>query len=67
MSDEHVIEVIHLRHRLRALAALASIDGEVLQTLDRFRDLSEVLDDIDLRFEHARWRVRFEQIGPFKC
>lgn len=67
MSDEQAIEVIQLRHRLRAMAALTSVDTEAVQTLDRFRDLSELLDDVDLRFEHARWRVRFEQMGALKC
>jgi hypothetical protein len=49
------------------MSALTCVDNEVVQTLDRFRDLSELLDDIDLRFEHARWRVRFEQMGTLQC
>jgi len=64
MSDETAIEVIRLRHRLRAMAALTALHThhEASQTLERFRSLSESLGDPDLLFEHARWRVHFEQI-----
>lgn len=63
MSDEQAAEVIRLRHRLRAMLSLASPQGDALQALCRLRDLSEQLDDLDLRFEHERWRTRFELVG----
>lgn len=64
MSDEQAAEVIHLRHRLRTMLALASPRGDAREALERFRNLSEQLDDLDLRFEHDRWRTRFELVGP---
>jgi hypothetical protein len=65
MSDELATEVIRLRHRLRAMAAVPGFDArsEAAQTLERFRALSESLGQDDLLFELARWRVQFEQLG----
>lgn len=65
MSDELATEVIRLRHKLRAMAALPCFEGhhDPHTTLNRFRDISESLGDTDLLFEHARWRVQFEQLG----
>jgi hypothetical protein len=64
MSDELAIEVIRLRHRLRAMAALPGYEQqEADNALERFRDISSSLGDPELLFEHARWRVQFEQLG----
>lgn len=66
MSDEQALEVIRLRHRLRALALVvghADSWAEAAGTLDRFRALSERLGDPDLLSEHVRWRVRFKNLG----
>ncbi len=41
MSDEQAAEVIHLRHRLRTMLALASPRGDAREALERFRSLSE--------------------------
>ncbi len=61
MSDEQASEVIKLRHRLRA-AALRGEHDDVIETLERFRLLSETLGDPTLCMEATRWRVRFEQV-----
>jgi hypothetical protein len=66
MSDEQAAEVIHLRHRLRTMLALASPEGDAYQALERLKNLSEQLDDLDLRFEHARWQTRFGLLGRMK-
>jgi hypothetical protein len=65
MSDELAIEVIRLRHGLRAMAALPCFEQREAAdtTLERFRDISQSLGDPELLFEHARWRVQFEQMG----
>lgn len=63
MSDEQAAEVIHLRHRLRAMLALAGPEGDPHQALERLRNLSEQLDDLDLYFEHARWQTRFDLLS----
>jgi len=65
MSDDQATEVIRLRHRLRAMAALPGFDAphEATQALERFRVLSEGLAEPELMFELARWRVHFEQLG----
>ena len=65
MSDELAIEVIRLRHRLRALSTSPRTEehDEAGRTLARFGALSESLADPDLLFELQRWRVQFDQLG----
>ena len=63
MSDELAIELIRLRHRLRAIVVLGDTLHEANQALERFHCISESLGDTELLFEHARWRTHFEQLS----
>lgn len=55
MTEEQINEVVHLRHRLRAMLAVGIREVDADRLLDRMVALSRECDDTDLRFEHARW------------
>lgn len=61
--EDREVELIRVRHQLRAIAYGGLTAGDAGSALARFRDLSQLLGDPALHFEHARWRAHLRQRG----